>query len=67
MDINQVLVWVQVGQQRYQVAKGPLSTVRAALEARGIEADNAQLDLVATGYAKRIARAEAAAAPPVEG
>ena len=63
MDLAKVLVWIQVGTEMVKVAQGSINDVRAALAAKGIEADTAQLDKVAAGYAALIAHEEAIAHP----
>lgn len=62
MDPNEVMVWVQVGQQLYAIGKGAWDSVRGAMSAADIDADNAQLDKVDAAYGERIARAEREAA-----
>lgn len=55
---NSILVWAQVGQQLVQIGRTEFSGLQAAMAAKGVEADTAQLQKVGGLYDARIARRE---------
>jgi hypothetical protein len=56
---QEALVWVQVGTTLFQVAKGPVESVFAAIHSQpDLEKDNAQLDATHAAYLAREAQAE---------
>lgn len=65
---NDILVWAQVGGQLIQIGRASLAQLREVFSRpdNGFEADNVQLDRVATLYQERIGISEAIANAPAE-
>lgn len=56
---NSILIWAQLGQQLVQIGSAEYDHFQAAMQAKGIVADTAQLEKLRGLYDARIARREA--------
>lgn len=59
MDLTQIVLWAQVGEQLIKLGVTSVGHLREAMAAGSLEADQATLARLETLYDERIARAEA--------